>query len=96
MICEQLSDPRSTVSVVFAAATADLDVGLLVAAAGFGTSGPFLESDLVRELEMLQVNCASVTALCHHFGRRFAQRRRGGIVLMSSLLAFQGVPGSAD
>src|SRR5262245_26043227 len=79
-----------------AAATADLEVGLLVAAAGFGTSGSFLDLDLARELEMLQVNCASVTALCHHFGGRFAQRRRGGIVLMSSLLAFQGVPGSAD
>ena len=89
-----LARPESAQAL--ASATADLDVGLLVAAAGFGTSGPFLDSDLARELEMLQVNCASVTALCHHFGRRFAQRRRGGIVLMSSLLAFQGVPGSAD
>jgi len=89
-----LARPESAPAL--ASATADLDVGLLVAAAGFGTSGPFLDSDLAHELEMLQVNCASVTALCHHFGRRFAQRRRGGIVLMSSLLAFQGVPGSAD
>src|SRR5215831_8276979 len=89
-----LARPESAEALV--SATADLDVGLLVAAAGFGTSGPFLESDLTRELEMLQVNCASVAALSHHFGRRFAQRRRGGIVLMSSLLAFQGVPGSAD
>jgi hypothetical protein len=76
--------------------TADVDVGLLVAAAGFGTSGPFLESDLSRELEMVQVNCAAVAAICHHFGRQFADRRRGGLVLMSSLLAFQGVPRAAN
>ena len=31
-----------------------------------------------------------------HFARRFAARRRGGVVLMSSLLAFQGVPRAAN
>jgi uncharacterized protein len=72
--------------------TLDADVGLLVAAAGFGTSGAFLESRLENELEMLEVNCAAVTALSHHFGQRFVDRGRGGLVLLSSLLAFQGVP----
>ncbi|HEX6200461.1 MAG TPA: SDR family NAD(P)-dependent oxidoreductase, partial [Thermoanaerobaculia bacterium] len=59
--------------------TADLDVGLLVAAAGFGTAGPFLRSDLARELDLLAVNCRAVVALAHHFGRRFAARGRGGM-----------------
>lgn len=88
-----LARPESAAAL--AAATSELEVGLLVAAAGFGTSGPFLESELSRELEMVQVNCVAVTALCHHFGRRFVERRRGGLVLMSSLLAFQGVPRAA-
>ena len=76
--------------------TEELDVGLLVAAAGFGTSGPFLESDPARELEMVQVNCAAVASLCHAFGKRLVARGRGGLVLMSSLLAFQGVPRAAN
>ncbi len=76
-------------------ATSDLDVGLLIAAAGFGSSGPFLEADISRELEMVQLNCAVVTELSHRFGRRLAERRHGGLVLMSSLLAFQGVPRAA-
>ena len=75
--------------------TAQLDVGLLVAAAGFGTSGSFLQSALAEELAMVDVNCRAVAALSHHFGNRFAARRRGGLVLMSSLLAFQGVPRAA-
>lgn len=75
--------------------TDDLDVGLLVAAAGFGTSGPFLDSDLANELEMLDVNCRSVLALSLHFGRRLAKRGRGGLVLLSSLVARQGVPKAA-
>lgn len=75
--------------------TLELEVGLLVAAAGFGTSGDFIRGDLEAEQAMLEVNCASVLALTHHFAGRFAARGRGGIVLMSSLLAFQGVPGAA-
>jgi short-subunit dehydrogenase len=78
------------------AASNGLDVGLLVAAAGFGTSGPFLASDLAEELSMIDVNCRAVAALSHHFGRRFARRGSGGLVLMSSIVAFQGVPRAAN
>jgi uncharacterized protein len=77
-------------------ATEDLDAGLLIAAAGFGTSGDFIEAGLANELAMIDLNCRSVAALCHVFGNRFAQRRRGGIVLMSSIVGFQGVPRAAN
>jgi uncharacterized protein len=73
-----------------------LDVGLLVAAAGFGTSGRFVDGDIDAELGMIDLNCRAVAALSHHFGARFAERRRGGIVLCSSLVAFQGVPRAAN
>ena len=53
------------------AATVDLEVGLLVASAGFGSSGPFLEADLASDTEMLMVNGRAVLQACHHFGRRF-------------------------
>jgi len=75
--------------------TGDLDVGLLVAAAGFGTSGRFIDAPLDQEQAMVEVNCRAVMALSHHFGRRFADRGRGGMVLMSSLLGFQGTPYAA-
>jgi short-subunit dehydrogenase len=76
-------------------ATDSLEVGLLAACAGFGTSGRFVDSSLARELELLDVNCRAVAALAHSFGRRFAAQGRGGLVLMSSIVAFQGVPFSA-
>jgi len=75
--------------------TAALDVGLLVAAAGFGTSGSFLDGRLETEADMLAVNCHAAMVLSHAFGQRMVQRGRGGIVLMGSLVGFQGVPGSA-
>jgi uncharacterized protein len=75
--------------------TTDLDVGLLIAAAGFGTSGSFLDADLEAELDMLDVNCRAVVAMSLHFASRFAQQRRGGIVMFSSIVGFQGTPYAA-
>lgn len=77
------------------AAGGALDLGLVVTAAGFGTSGSFLLSDPEEELAMLEVNCRAVLEMTHRFSQQFAERGRGGIVLFSSLVAFQGVPRAA-
>lgn len=73
-----------------------LDIGLLVAAAGFGTSGALADAELDNELNMVDVNCRAVLGLSWHFARRFKARGRGGLVLLSSLVAFQGVPRAAN
>jgi short-subunit dehydrogenase len=75
--------------------TQNLDVGLLVAAAGFGTAGNFLDAKLEDELAMLDVNCRAVMQLSLHFGKRFAERGRGGLILFGSLVAYQGTPRAA-
>jgi uncharacterized protein len=93
VVAADLSRPGGVGAVV--AATGSLDVGLLVAAAGRGTSGDFLDADLADEVGMLEVNCGAVLALAHHFGGRFAERGRGGIVLLSSIVAYQGTPRAA-
>lgn len=77
-------------------ATSDLDVGLVVAAAGFGTSGALLDAPLDSELDMVDLNCRSVVEISSVFGRRLANRGRGGLVLFSSVLAFQGAAGAAN
>ncbi|MBX9870704.1 MAG: SDR family NAD(P)-dependent oxidoreductase [Burkholderiaceae bacterium] len=76
--------------------TWELDVGLLVACAGFGSAGPLLDQDPGTETAMVDVNCRAVLQQCWHFSRRFAARGRGGVVLMSSLVAFHGTPWSAN
>jgi len=76
-------------------ATVACDVGLLVCAAGFGTSGAFHAADPGNECDMVRLNCESAMLTTHHFARRFVARGKGGIVLMSSLVAFQGVPRAA-
>ena len=93
-VAVDLSTPGGVAELV--RRTSQLEVGLLVAAAGFGTSGRFIDGDLSAELEMIDLNCRAVAALSHHFGARFAKQGRGGMVLMSSLVAFQGVARAAN
>jgi short-subunit dehydrogenase len=78
------------------AETADLEVGLLVAAAGFGSAGPLLAQSPSSEADMVQVNCVAVLQQCRCFGASMARRRRGGVVLFSSLVGFHGTPWSAN
>jgi short-subunit dehydrogenase len=94
VVLANLSHPEGVQQVL--ARTADHDVGLVVCAAGFGTSGPFLQNDLPTEMDMLQVNCGALAALSWGMGQRMVQRGRGGLVLMSSVVAFQGVARSAN
>lgn len=93
VVAADLAHPESVREVI--EAVSGLDVGLLVACAGYGVSGPFVDSPVERELDMLAVNCAALAHLSHALGRRLVARGRGGIILLSSLVAFQGVPRAA-
>jgi uncharacterized protein len=77
-------------------ATESHDVGLLVCAAGFGTSGAFVDNSHDDEINMIDVNCAALASLSWTFAKRFVARKRGALVLLSSIVAFQGVARSAN
>ena len=71
------------------------EIGLFVGAAGFGTSGAFIEAKLEEELNMLAVNCETILVMTHYLANRMDDRGRGGIILLASLVGFQGVPYAA-
>lgn len=73
-------------------ATNGLNVGLLILSAGYGTSGNFIDSSLHSEINMLRVNCEALLSLTHYYSQQFVKQGRGGIILMSSMVAFQGTP----
>lgn len=77
-------------------AVQQVPVALLVASAGYGTSGEFIHTSVHAEINMLRLNCEALLSLTHHFARKFAAQKRGGIILMSSMVAFQGVPYAAN
>lgn len=74
----------------------DIEIGLFIAAAGFGTSGNFIDNSIEEEINMLRLNCEAVLILTHHIAIRFKNQGFGSIVLFSSLVAFQGTPYAAN
>lgn len=69
-----------------------LEIGLLVYNAAASSVGRFLDTPVETHLRGVAVNARGPVLLAHALGGRMAQRGRGGIVLMSSLTAFQGTP----
>ena len=66
-------------------------IDILINNAGHGLQGPFIDSKLDAALAMVQLDIVSLTAVTHVFAQDMRQRRRGKILLVASLLAYQGV-----
>ena len=74
-----------------AAATDDLELGMLIYNAMYDPLGRFIDVPLEEHLLAIAVNCTAPTILTHHLGRKMAARGRGNIVLVSSMAALQGL-----
>jgi uncharacterized protein len=68
-----------------------IEIDILINHAGHGLQGPFLDATLDSALSMVQLDIASLTALTHMFTRDMRTRGRRKILLVESLLAYQGV-----
>ncbi len=83
---------RADLPELAARLAAELEIGLLVYNAAHSVIGPFLERPLAEQLRVVDVNCRGPLVLSHVLGGAMAARRRGGIVLMTSLAGSQGNP----
>src|SRR5919204_1252218 len=77
-------------------ATHDLDIGLVISDAGAGGPEEFLVTEHQKLRQVVQLNAIVHLDLTHHYGRRLAQRGRGGILLVSTMGARQAVPYAAN
>jgi uncharacterized protein len=77
-------------------ATRNLDIGLLVSNAGGGNPGEFLSIEQSELLRIVRLNVVSHLSLTHHYGRKLAQRGRGGVLLVSAMGASEGIPYMAN
>jgi uncharacterized protein len=72
-----------------------LEVDLLINNAGFGARGEFWELSLDRQLAMLGLNVHALVELTHLLLPGMIERRRGGIINVSSTASFQPLPYTA-
>jgi len=76
-------------------ADADRPIDLLVNNAGFGTYGRFVELDVTREVDEVELNVVALLRLTHAALGAMELRRAGAILNVASLAAYQPNPVSA-
>lgn len=72
--------------------TDSLEIGMLINNAGVEKVGPFLSHTLEQQLTQLHLNARAALILSHHFGGKMAERKRGGMIFLSSGSAMSGAP----
>ncbi|MEO8193584.1 MAG: SDR family oxidoreductase [Gemmatimonadales bacterium] len=91
-IATDLSDPDSPERLYDAVTAEGLEIDFLINNAGFGLGGEFAETDIDRELHMIQLNIAALVHLTKLFMQPMLKRNRGRIMNVASMAGFQPGP----
>ena len=86
IITADLSKREEALSVFSKAYTDDTEI--LINNAGFGLCGSFLETDLSKELEMIDTNVSALHILTKLFVCKFSEKNSGYILNVASIAAF--------
>jgi short-subunit dehydrogenase len=89
---KDLSNPKAPLEIYSELEKEDIAVDVLVNNAGFGLYGMFSQTDLQKELEMIQVNITSLTYLTKLFLKEMLKNKSGMILNVASSLGFLPVP----
>ncbi|NLX03762.1 MAG: SDR family oxidoreductase [Phycisphaerae bacterium] len=92
VLARDLSDPAASRQVHDRLAGDGVEIDVLVNNAGLGTYGRFAQTDLEKELAMIQVNVTALTGLSKLFLRDMLGRGRGRILNVGSMAGFQPGP----
>src|SRR5215211_3656301 len=87
-----VSDERKRKKLIAEVEQRGLTVEVLVNNAGFGSGGRFTKLDAAKETSMVRTNAEAVVALTGHYLPEMAERGRGAVLNVASLIAFQPVP----
>jgi short-subunit dehydrogenase len=68
------------------------DIELLINNAGVAGAGDFITASVDQEIRAIRLNVEGVVALTHHVVNLMVRRRRGAIINLASVVAFQPFP----
>jgi short-subunit dehydrogenase len=91
-VAADVSEERGRERLVREVDERGLDVEVLVNNAGFGSGGAFTELEDGKETSMVRTNCEAVVGLSGAYLPQMAERGRGAVLNVASLIAFQPVP----
>ncbi len=92
VLAKDLSNPKAPPEIFSELEKEKIAVDVLVNNAGFGVYGMFQETDVQEELDMIQVNAASLVHLTKLFLTGMVENKSGYILNAASLCAFLSTP----
>ena len=91
-IAKDLTAPTAAQEVFDEVSESGIRIDTLVNCAGFGLFGPFRDTDLSRELQMIQLNVTTLTQLTKYFIPMLLDAKPGRVLNVASTAAFQPGP----
>ncbi len=95
VIPKDLSKPESAREIYDQLQKESVQVDILVNNAGFAVYGPFIETDLEQELNMIRLNMMTLTRMAKLFLPGMIERRHGKILNVASAAGFVSGPYAA-
>ncbi|WP_088012428.1 SDR family NAD(P)-dependent oxidoreductase [Gottfriedia acidiceleris] len=92
VISEDLSKENSAQSIFDQVLKSQMEIDILVNNAGVALYGEFCQTDLNKELKMIQLNIVTLTELVKYFLPNMIQKKSGQIINIASTSAFQPGP----
>ncbi|MFL5764770.1 MAG: SDR family NAD(P)-dependent oxidoreductase [Bacteroidia bacterium] len=93
-VAKDLFNPENAFELYRELREKNLVIDILVNDAGQGHFGPFVETDIDRDLDIIQLNITSLVVLSKLFGKEMADRGDGKILNLSSIAS--RLPGPND
>ena len=95
VMARDLSQPGMAASIKQELGNEGIAIDVLINNAGFGIYGEFVEESFQKMSEMLQLNITALSELTHLFAADMVKRKRGHIMLVASVVAYQASPNYA-
>ena len=76
--------------------TQDIEVNMMIYNAAVELMGPFFRHELDNHLQSLYVNCRGLIMFVEHYGRLMQKRKKGGMIIISSMSCLSGTPWIAN
>lgn len=92
VILHDLSLPNAGIELSKKIADKGIEVSVLINNAGFGDHGLFVESNIKKTVDMINLNVVNLTELALIYGKQFADKNSGMILNVASTAAFQPIP----
>ena len=92
VISHDLSAPGAGIELSKKVLSKGIEVDVLINNAGFGDFGEFVDADVSKTLDMINLNIVNLTELSLIYGKQFADKKSGMLLNVASTAAFQPMP----